>query len=372
MAVTSREPDTAAVRWVPYIPTGVALALVLLRLCTGWHFYREGTKKLDYDPHTRQFSVSFSAEPFFRQAVGPVAKLVKEQLPNAYNWETYLAVPRQVRPSTIEELETRQEWEKAYAAKRKAAADMKEPLPVEFPPHSPYYDWADRIDESWQKAFDRFIAVGGLTDEQKADAKAKLQARRQQLADYLESQNDAIAEWEHELWRLEQMKAEGGAVDLPFLGTRIEEKQAETTAASSAWIAQVQEIEQAFRNDLRGLLTETQVENTRVTDAVDAALRDENDRKLHFMNVAVTLVVTGVGVLLMLGLFTRLASVLGIGFLASVMATQPPWVPGANNPVFYYQLVEIAGLVVLFATAAGRWAGLDFFIHRLLGGRRES
>ncbi|RIK72424.1 MAG: hypothetical protein DCC67_19310 [Planctomycetota bacterium] len=372
MSSPSAEVREASVSCRRRVVWGSVLALVLLRLCVGWHFYREGTKKLDYDPHTGRLSVSFSAEPFFRMAVGPVADIVKDRLPNVYNWERYLAVPRQARPSTIEELEARQKWDREYAARRKAAADKKETPPVEFPPYSPYYAWADRIDQGWRKALERFTSISGLTDQQKSAAKERLEFRRQQLADYLAEQNDAIAEWEHELWRLEQMKADGGAVDLPFLGTRIEEKQAETTAASAAWIAQVQEIEQAFRNDLRGLLSEEQSADASVASAVDAALRDENDRKLHFMNVAVTVVVTGVGVLLLVGLFTRAASVLGIGFLLSVMATQPPWVPGANNPVFYYQLVEIAGLVVLVASGAGRWAGLDVFIHRLLGGRRES
>ncbi|MCC6494099.1 MAG: DoxX family membrane protein [Pirellulales bacterium] len=344
----------------------------MLRLCGGWHFYREGTKKVDYDPHTRRFSVSFSAEPFFRQAVGPVAEWVKDYLPSAYNWERYLAVPRQVRPSTIEELEARQKWDQEYAARRKEAAAKQQPLPVEFPPYSPYYAWGDRIATSWQQAFERFTAIEGLSDEQKEQAAAALRLRRQQLANYLASQNDAIAEWEHELWRLQQLRADAGAVDLPFLGTRIEEKKAETTAASGEWIAQVQSIAQAFRTDLRGLLTDEQVGNGSIGSQVDAALQDANERKLHFVNVAVTIVVTGVGVLLLLGLFTRLAAIVGIGFLLSVMATQPPWVAGANNPVFYYQLVEIAGLIVLFATAAGRWAGLDYIIHGLLSGRRES
>ena len=50
-----------------------------------------------------------------------------------------------------------------------------------------------------------------------------------------------------------------------------------------------------------------------------------------------------------------------------VMASQPPWVEGAKLDVFYYQLVEVAALVVLFASAAGRWAGLDFILRTLMG-----
>ena len=76
-------------------------------------------------------------------------------------------------------------------------------------------------------------------------------------------------------------------------------------------------------------------------------------------------VVVGVGVLLILGLFTRLASVAGMLFLGSVMATQPPWVYGANSQYVYYQMVEVLALFVLFVFAAGRFGGLDYLIYGL-------
>jgi uncharacterized membrane protein YphA (DoxX/SURF4 family) len=81
--------------------------------------------------------------------------------------------------------------------------------------------------------------------------------------------------------------------------------------------------------------------------------------------MTVTYVVIGVGVCLLLGFFTRLASLVGIGFLCSVIASQPPWVAGSNTDVFLYQLVECAALAVLIVTAAGRWFGLDFFSYAI-------
>ena len=44
---------------------------------------------------------------------------------------------------------------------------------------------------------------------------------------------------------------------------------------------------------------------------------------------------------------------------AGVIATQPPWVAGAAPT--YDQMIELAGLLVLAGTGAGRWAGLDYF-----------
>lgn len=369
------EPKPVVVRPAVYLPTGLVIALIVLRLATGWHFYREGTKKLAYNPDTGQTTLVFSSEPMLRMAVGPAAKMIKETLPNVYNWERHLAIPRQARPSTEDELTARAKWEADYASRRKAALAKKEPVPIEFPPHSPYYDWADRIEDGWRTSHDDFVIIPGLSEDQIAAAANALNFRHQQLADYLESQTDAIAEWEHELYRLQQMQNEAGSVSLPFLGTRISEKAAETKAASGAWIAQVRSIEDAYKGDLREILTVEQAEDPATSKLVDEALVDEDARKLHQLNVAVTALIIGTGVCLLLGLFTRVAAVAGIAFLLSVIATQPPWVAGSNNPVFYFQLVEIAAFAVIFAASAGRYAGLDYFISRITGkccSRKES
>ena len=64
-----------------------------------------------------------------------------------------------------------------------------------------------------------------------------------------------------------------------------------------------------------------------------------------------------------LHLSTRLAALGPIGFLLTVMSTQPPWVYGAETTYFYYQLVEVLALFVLFVLAAGQFAGLDYVVH---------
>ena len=74
-----------------------------------------------------------------------------------------------------------------------------------------------------------------------------------------------------------------------------------------------------------------------------------------------------VGGLLIVGLFTRLASFLGGAFLLSIIATQPPWVPGTESTYLY--AIELMALVVIFATLAGRLGGLDFFLS--LRGRNK-
>jgi uncharacterized membrane protein YphA (DoxX/SURF4 family) len=358
-------PPVVQVRRQRYVPGGLVLALVLLRVVVGWHFYSEGTKKLAYNPKTGEVRVAFTSEGFLRQAVGPAADVIRQRLPEFYNWEELLAKPRAGYPSTVEELKKRADWEKDYARRVKEAKAAGKPMPVEFPPYSPYFDWADRIDAGWHEALARFSGVKAVTDEQKKQGAAALEARRQELADYLASEADAIAEWEHELYRLTEWEAAAWADEVPFQVARIQEKRGETKAASAAWIAEVRDIERSYFDDLRELLSTKQTSNPDVVSAVDEALADSTSRTLHRIDLIVTCAIIAIGACLMLGLFTRQAALGGITFLVMVMATQPPWIPGAELKVFHYQLVEVAALFVLFASAAGQWAGLDFFLHRL-------
>lgn len=67
-----------------------------------------------------------------------------------------------------------------------------------------------------------------------------------------------------------------------------------------------------------------------------------------------------IGVCLVLGLLTPLAALAGAGFLGSVFLSQYPPVTGLGSS---YQLIEAMACLVLAGTAAGRFGGLDFFIH---------
>jgi thiosulfate dehydrogenase [quinone] large subunit len=85
---------------------------------------------------------------------------------------------------------------------------------------------------------------------------------------------------------------------------------------------------------------------------------------------------TLVGLCLMLGLFTRLASIGGIAFLALFYLCNPPFVgyfysiPTEGSYLLVNKnLVELCALVVIFATGSGRFAGLDRILHRLFARR---
>lgn len=86
---------------------------------------------------------------------------------------------------------------------------------------------------------------------------------------------------------------------------------------------------------------------------------------------------TIVGFCLIVGLFTRLASVAGIGFILLFYFATPPFigyfytVPSEGSYLIVNKnLVEAAALGVIFMTRSGLFAGLDRIIHGLIPGRR--
>jgi thiosulfate dehydrogenase [quinone] large subunit len=85
-----------------------------------------------------------------------------------------------------------------------------------------------------------------------------------------------------------------------------------------------------------------------------------------------------VGMLLILGLFTRLASLAGIGFILLFYLCNPPFVgyfysipTEGSYLIVNKNLVELCALLVIFATGSGRFAGLDRVVHALLPRRRQ-
>ena len=86
---------------------------------------------------------------------------------------------------------------------------------------------------------------------------------------------------------------------------------------------------------------------------------------------------TIVGILLILGLFTRLASLGGIGFIVLFYLCNPPFVgyfysipTEGSYLIVNKNLVELCALVVILVTGSGRFAGLDRIVNRLFGRRR--
>ena len=88
---------------------------------------------------------------------------------------------------------------------------------------------------------------------------------------------------------------------------------------------------------------------------------------------------TAVGVLLILGLFTRLSSLAGIGFILLFYLCNPPFVgyfyslPAEGSYLIVNkQLVELGALLVILVSGSGQFAGLDRIVRGLIGRRPKA
>ena len=97
---------------------------------------------------------------------------------------------------------------------------------------------------------------------------------------------------------------------------------------------------------------------------------------LDNVNLITSWGLTIVGVLLILGLFTRLASLAGIGFVLLFYLCNPPFVgyfysipTEGSYLVVNKNLVEIGALLVILTTGSGLFAGLDRIVHGLFAPR---
>ena len=86
-----------------------------------------------------------------------------------------------------------------------------------------------------------------------------------------------------------------------------------------------------------------------------------------------------IGLALMLGCFTRVASGAGLLLILLYYFCNPPFVgyfyslPSEGSYLIVNKnLVEAAGLMVTLVTRSGRFWGMDRIIHKLLSGRRRS
>jgi thiosulfate dehydrogenase [quinone] large subunit len=101
-----------------------------------------------------------------------------------------------------------------------------------------------------------------------------------------------------------------------------------------------------------------------------------NPQLLDNANLITMYGLTIVGVLLMLGLFTRLAATAGIAFTLMFYLCNPPFVgyfysiPTEGTYLIVNKtLIELCALAVILLTRSGLVAGLDRVLHGLLSGR---
>ena len=309
----SQEPHLVPGRYS--IGFATVVMLVLLRLNVGWHFFSEGVKHYA-DPR-------WTSEPVLRNAKGPMAPWYQAYLPDFHGFEQFLH--RQPGDETATEAQVVQ-------------------------------GWIDAIGNDWDTDRQKFVEHYNLDKEQQKQAKAVFGRYQQELRGWAGEQTDALAAHVHQ-WQRKEAAKEAPAADVPFQKERAATSQSSLTAEAAGWLGQLRELEHDYDKSLRELLNDDQ--RTR-----PALARERTS--IDVVDAIMTYAILGIGVLLILGLFTRLACFAGAAFLLSVVMMQPFWV-SETAPTFN-QYVEMFALLTLATTHVGRWCGLDFFVHNLLAG----
>lgn len=207
----------------------------------------------------------------------------------------------------------------------------------------------------WKQYEQDVIDHYGFDDKQKTEA-AKVSKLFEERLNELHRENAAdIREYLLECDRLKKAKADR-IREVEFLRNWIASKEVELRGTAKPWLDDIALMGQQLESNLNAVATKEQRAEGRC---------GISDRSSMWVDTVVKYVIISVGVLLILGLFTRLASVIGMLFLLSVLSTQPPWVAGSDTTYVYYQLVEVSAFLVLIAFAAGRFAGLDYVIYAI-------
>lgn len=283
-----------------------AVMLVLLRVSIGWHFYSEGIDK--------RAAGNWSAAPFFANATGPLANQYRQMV-----WDVdgkfRLNKKANMRAWAIyrDQVIAHYGFDKAQVNRARAT----------YAKAVDQYDWAISENASDIEEFEL-----GRSRVEMLDTDEALRARRDGV-DSLSGQRDTIRrEW-----------TQKGAKAL----SQIDTIWANYEIAQNA----IATVEQA---DDHGPIKLRKPRTARIdTSIIDGAL--------PYFDIVI-------GLCLLFGLFTPVAALAAGIFLGSVFLSQYP--PGTGPTSSNYQLIESMGCFVLAATGAGRFAGLDFFLHLIV------
>ncbi len=295
------------------ITLATVIMLVLLRLNIGWHFFAEGMKHYA-DPQ-------WTSEATLRAATGPLASWYHAYLPSFHGMEEYLHGG------------TRETEEQAVRS------------------------WTDAIINDWDADRQKFVNHHELDREQQNRAKGVFDTYQRELRHWAGDNRDALVTHVHE-WRRNQLaEALPAADDVPFHRGRVNQKRAQLTSEAAGYRTELEKLEQEYDNALVDILN---------ADQRQAPPFTRPHPSIKVVDGMMTWFILAVGILLLLGLFTRVACVVGALFLLSVVLMQPFWVSDALPT--YNQYVEMVALLALATTPVGRWAGLDYFLHKLVAG----
>jgi uncharacterized membrane protein YphA (DoxX/SURF4 family) len=409
---------TATNRWSPRV-----FFLLALRLAIGWHFLFEGLYKVNtyYAGPVEvngKMQRPFSSEPYFKVAPGPLGERMRKEFgdPDA-EIAAKVKAPETISPSEFAKLsvagqaakcppavaeqldkgeEHAQQTYKAAAEKELKAAGDAEAKAVKAATETESLLSRLALFSAESKAKikaegDRIRAKAKAdADRARAEAQKKIDSFEVGGKEMVTAAKAAYARWVYGV-DARDSKVKGITGDVPLTGPqRIEELD---------WLRR--KARDAAGRETHGLGNGKGTDNKRVAEFrmdalmasydlardadsfIDDLRKDLNGGKAvevekpesrgKQIDRFTMWFILAVGAMLMGGLFTRVACVLGAGFLVMTYLAHPPfpWFPQPpmteGNPVFINKnVIEAIALLALACFPTGRWLGLDALVLRPL------
>jgi len=288
-----------------------AAMLVLLRMTVGWHILYEGIWKYQQQ--------DFSADGYLSMASGPFADYYRTEV--------------------MEDFEGRK-----------------------------------HLDEKWnldklQSYYDRFLAQMKLDDAAKTEAAKHLEERKQNIKDFLAEKTNAMlfgdyaVQWEGIKKQKAELDKSGGGTS--FQSERIWKAEQSLRREGRPWVDWIDNQHDALRDDLNQLLP---------MERRGSPLRPSIQEIFTDKNLFVTYSSIAIGVCMIVGLLSRLASLGGAILLVNIVAAKwdwprhysPPAHPAQGHSLFITkEFIEMMCCFTLATLPTGRWAGFDYFLHGL-------
>ena len=307
--------------------------LVLLRIAIGWHFLYEGTQKILSTPEgkasilARVFPVPegppFTSEGYLRASTGPFAPMFRGLIPDADSRE-------KLKPENIKA---------GLSAER------------------------DRVADHF-----------GLDDKAKEKAKVATDKALGQVDDWFKSVENAekVKKYLNELDEVEAVEKNRTAMSYEIANARDDRKLVEADRRSLVKVVD------SWTDALRDGLTAIAKEDPKRFELAGPYKPEAGFTQLQAIDLLTMWGLSAVGLCLMLGLFTPLASLGGACYLVGFYLSMPPW-PGLPEGITegHYRyvnknLIELIACLALAATPSGLWIGLDALLFGWIGrGRRD-
>jgi uncharacterized membrane protein YphA (DoxX/SURF4 family) len=209
----------------------------------------------------------------------------------------------------------------------------------------------------WDHFRERVVRIYAFDESQTKQAQAIFERRLKQLETHFADYGRDIEEYRLGIARRDAYRNQKDRVQVASLSGQLGKIESELGAKRAELVGPIDRIWQGYEAELNALANDDQ----RRRGPLSLQLPGRRTLDSRTIDKIIPYFDLTLGLLLMVGLFTRTAAAAAGLFLCSVILSQWPGTPGAA-PV-WPQLIEALALFVIAATATGRVAGADFFVR---------